>query len=65
MKYTVEFEIHTDLADTVNAWVYNTLKSTFGTIDGFKVTPVNTYICYFDGSQPIVWRELRSVPARR
>jgi hypothetical protein len=63
MKYTVEFEIQTDLGDTVNAWVCNALKSTFGGIDGFKITPVRTYIGYFDGSQPIVWRELRPVPA--
>lgn len=63
IKYTVEFEIQTDLGDSVNAWVYNTLISTFGSIDRFKVTPVKTYIGYFDGSEPIVWRELRPVPA--
>jgi len=63
MKYTVEFEIQTDHSDTVNAWVYNTLMSTFGRIDGFKVTPVKTYIGHFDGSKPIVWRELRPVLA--
>jgi hypothetical protein len=42
MKYTVEFEIQTDLGDTVKAWVCNALKSTFGGIDGFKITPVRT-----------------------
>jgi hypothetical protein len=63
MKYTVEFEIQTDLGDTVNAGVYNTLVSAFGNFERFKVTPVKTYIGYFEGSQPIVWRELQPLPS--
>jgi hypothetical protein len=63
MKYAVEFEIQTDHSDTVNAWVYDTLMSTFGSIDGPKVTPLKTYLGYFDGSTPVVWSELRPVPA--
>ena len=59
MRYAVEFEMQSDLRETVSEAVYRALVSAFGNIDKFKIVPVRAYVGHIHGNQPIVWKEVR------
>jgi hypothetical protein len=60
MRYSVEFEMQSDLGDTaVSEAVYGTIVSAFGSINNFKVVQGSAYVGYFKGNQPIIWSEVR------
>jgi hypothetical protein len=59
MRYTVEFEMHSDLGDSISAVLHKALQSAFGSIDKLRIVPVRTYIGCIQQDQPIIWREVR------
>jgi hypothetical protein len=60
MRYTVAFEIQSDLGEAVSETVYKALVSIFGRIEEFKIAHIgNTYIGYIQGNRPITWNEVR------
>ena len=59
MRYTVEFEIHSDLGNFIGEILYKALASAFSSIDKLRIMPVRTYIGYIQQDQPIIWREVR------
>jgi len=58
MRYTVEFEIHSDLGNSIGEMLYKALASAFGSINKLRIMPVRTYIAYVQQDQPIIWREV-------
>jgi len=46
MRYSVEFEMRSDLHHTVSESVRKILVSTFGSIDKFTIVPCREYIGY-------------------
>ena len=58
MRYTVEFEMRSDLDDTVSESVRKALVSTFGTVDKFSIVPCREYIGYIQKNQHIIWHEV-------
>ena len=59
MRYTVEFELHSDLGNSIGEVVHKALQSAFGSVDRLRVTPVRTYIGYIQQDQRVMWREVR------
>jgi hypothetical protein len=58
MKYTVEFEMQSDLGATVGKMVENSLESVLGSIDRLRIVPVRTYVSYVQGNQQTMWTEV-------
>jgi hypothetical protein len=58
MRYTVEFEMHSELGDSIIEVLPKALQSAFGSIDKLRIVPVRTYIGYIQQDQPIIWREV-------
>jgi hypothetical protein len=58
MRYTVEFEIHSDLGDSVGEVLHKAIQSVVGSIDKLRIVPVRTYVGYIQQDQPIIWREV-------
>jgi len=58
MKYTVEFEMQSDVDGTIGRQVYNSLMSAFGNIDKLKLTPIRTYVANLQGNKAFVWEEV-------
>ena len=59
MKYNVEFEMHSDLSDSISEVVSKALQSAFGSIDKLRVVPVTTYVGRVQQDQTIIWNEVR------
>jgi len=58
MKYTVEFEIQSDVDGNVSQRVYHSLVSAFGSIDRLKILPIRTYVADLQGNKAFVWKEV-------
>ena len=58
MRYTVEFEIDSDLGGSISEALHKALRSAFGSIDKLRIVPVRTYIGYIQHDQPFIWREI-------
>ena len=58
MKYTIEFEIQSDVNGSVGQRVYNSLVSAFGSIDRLKIQPVRTYVAILRGNEAFVWKDV-------
>ena len=58
MRYTVEFEMRSEVHETVSECVRKALVSTFGSVDKFSIVPCREYIGYIQGNEPIIWREV-------
>ena len=58
MRYTVEFELHSDLGDSIGEVLHKALQSAFDSIDKLRIVPVRTYIGYIQQDQPFFWREV-------
>ncbi len=58
MKYSVEFEMQSDLDGSVGQRVYHSLLSAFGSIDKFKIIPIRTYVADLQGNKAFVWKEV-------
>ncbi len=58
MKYTIEFEIQSDVTGSVGQHVYNSLVSAFGSIERFKILPIKTYVGVIQGNEAFVWKEV-------
>jgi len=59
MRYTVEFEMHSDLGNSISEVIHKALQHAFGNIDKLRVVPVRTYVGDMQQGQPIIWREVR------
>jgi hypothetical protein len=59
MRYTVEFELDSDLGNSIGESLHKALQSAFGSIDKLRIVPVRTYIGYIQQDQPVIWREVR------
>lgn len=67
LRYTVDFEMHSDLGHSVSEVLHKALQSAFGSIDKLRVVQVRTYIGYIQQDKPIIWREVshnQGVPGR-
>jgi hypothetical protein len=58
MKYTIEFEMQSDVGGTVSERVYSSLVSAFGSIDRLRILPIRTYVADLQGNKAFVWREV-------
>jgi hypothetical protein len=58
MKYSVEFEMQSDVDSTVGQRVHNSLVSAFGSIDRLKIIPIRTYVAEPQGNKAFVWKEV-------
>jgi len=58
MKYTIEFEMQSDVGVTVSERVYTSLVSAFGSIDRLKILPIRTYVADLQGKKAFVWTEV-------
>lgn len=58
MKYTIEFEVQSDLDENATETIYRTLVTTFGRIDNFRIVPKRTYVGYIRQGAPFQWREI-------
>jgi len=59
MRYTVEFEMHSDLGDSISEVLRQAIQSAFGNIDKLRIVPVRTYIIgSVQQDQSIIWREV-------
>lgn len=59
MRYTVEFEVESDLGDSIIGMLYKALAAIFRSVDKLRIMPVRTYIGYIQENQPIIWSEVR------
>ena len=59
MRYTVEFELHSDLGTSIGDAVHKALQSAFGSIDELRIMPIRAYIGDIQQDQRNVRRELR------
>lgn len=58
MKYSVEFEIQSDVDGSVGQRVYNSLVLAFGSIDRVTIIPIKTYVAVLQGNEAFVWKEV-------
>jgi len=58
MRYTVEFEMHSDHGDSISEVLHKALQPAFGSIDKLRIVPVRTYIGYIQQGQPFIWTEV-------
>jgi hypothetical protein len=59
MKYTVEFELQSDVGATIGKTVESALKAVSGSIHNLRIVPMRTYYCYIQGDEQTMWAELR------
>lgn len=59
VKYSVEFEMQSDVDGSVGQRVYNSLASAIGSIDRLKILPIRTYVADLQGNKAFVWKEVR------
>jgi hypothetical protein len=57
VKYTVEFEMRSDLVD-ISESVRKALTTTFGNIDKLRIVPCREYLGYIQNDQQIFWHEI-------
>jgi hypothetical protein len=58
MKYSVEFEMQSDVDGAVGQRVHSSLVSAFGSIDRLKILPIRTYVADLQGNKAFVWKEV-------
>ncbi len=58
MRYTVQFEMRSDLHETGSESVRKALVSTFGSADKFSIVPCGEYVGYIQKNQHIIWHEV-------
>lgn len=58
MRYAVEFEMQSDLPESVSEAIHKALVSAFGSIEKFKIVPERSYVGYIQQNQPIFWKEV-------
>jgi hypothetical protein len=58
MRYSVEFEMQSDLRESVSEAVHKSLVAAFGSIEKLKIVPQRVYVGYLQENQQIFWREV-------
>jgi hypothetical protein len=64
MRYIIEFDTHSELADNASEGIYKALVSVLGNIGNFRILCDSaTFIGYVRAKdQPIMWREVSREP---
>jgi hypothetical protein len=61
MRYTVDFEVGSDLTYNVAETVYKALVSALGRINRFRIVQSScTYVGYVQGNRPVIWTEVHT-----
>jgi hypothetical protein len=58
MKYSVEFEMQSDLDGSVGQRVYSSLVSAFGSIGRLKILSIRTYVADLQADKTFIWKEV-------
>jgi hypothetical protein len=59
MRYTVEFEVESDLGGSISGMLKKALATVFSSVNKLRIMPVRTYIGYIQENQPIIWSEVQ------